>query len=131
MPRVKLVDRPSSPSKKKKPLNVELFNIDDHFSGVRCIMCSARAPDGVCRECRKDIKATLAGILTKSHVIEQQFLDTQRICMSCASLPSPNEIKCESLDCSWMFERRKAESKLETLAVLKEFVHDLEEDKEL
>ncbi|KIY66264.1 hypothetical protein CYLTODRAFT_423607 [Cylindrobasidium torrendii FP15055 ss-10] len=126
MPKIRHAERPPSPSK-RRPSQVQLVNIDQHFTNAQCIMCGARALDGICKACRDDSEETMAGLLWKIQAIERRFMDAQRTCMSCARVSKANDIKCESMDCAWMFERRKAEVQLGQLVALKDAVDDLED----
>ncbi|KAK0448381.1 uncharacterized protein EV420DRAFT_1751017 [Desarmillaria tabescens] len=147
MPKLKPVgERPASPSKKKpEPETIERLNIDEHFGSSLCLTCGSYAPEGgselpdsaalqlniltgICDVCRMDTRATMAGVLNRINMIEKRFLDTQKVCASCAQMPGSEDIRCESLDCPWLFARKKAESKLNTLDTLKDLVHDLQLD---
>ena len=37
---------------------------------------------------------------------------THAVCVSCTSSPQAEAIKCESLDCPWLYARHKAEEEL-------------------
>ncbi|SJL04429.1 related to DNA polymerase zeta, catalytic subunit [Armillaria ostoyae] len=130
MPRLKPVgERPASPSKKKAgPEAIERLNIDEHFGSSSCFTCGSYAPEGICDVCRMDTRATMAGVLNRINVIEKRFTETQKVCASCAQIPGSEEIRCESLDCPWLFARKKAESKLNTLDTFRDLVHDLQLD---
>ncbi|KAK0210432.1 hypothetical protein DFS33DRAFT_1458357 [Desarmillaria ectypa] len=130
MPKLKPIgERPASPSKKKAgPEAIERFNIDEHFGNSLCLTCGSYAPEGICDVCRMDTQATMAGVLNRINVIEKRFMETQKVCASCAQIPGSEEIRCESLDCPWLFARKKAESKQNTLDTLKDLVHDLQLD---
>jgi len=52
-------------------------------------------------------------------------MSTQRICESCTSSAPSETIKCESVDCAWLFERKKAERKAETIVVLQELANSI------
>ncbi|KAG7452885.1 DNA/RNA polymerase [Guyanagaster necrorhizus] len=130
MPKLKPAgEQPVSPSKKKAgPEAVERFNIDEHFGSSLCLTCGSYAPEGICDVCRMDTRATMAGVLNRINVVEKRFMETRKVCASCAQIPGSEEIRCESLDCPWLFARRKSESKLNTLDTLKDLIHDLELD---
>ncbi|KAK0502919.1 hypothetical protein EDD18DRAFT_1345761 [Armillaria luteobubalina] len=120
---------PASPSKKKAgPEAIQRLNIDEHFGSSTCFTCSSYAPEGICDVCRMDTRATMSGVLNRINVIERRFTETQKVCASCAQIPGSEEIRCESLDCPWLFARKKAESKLNTLDTFRDLVHDLQLD---
>jgi DNA polymerase zeta len=50
------------------------------------------------------------------------------MCVSCTASEPSEPIECESLDCPWMFERKKAEDKVESISVLEECINDLSVD---
>jgi DNA polymerase zeta len=57
---------------------------------------------------------------------ETRLLISQRICASC-TMAAPNDaIECESIDCSWFFQRKKAEDNAELLPLLEECVQEIE-----
>jgi DNA polymerase zeta len=58
-------------------------------------------------------------------VLERRLLASQEICISCTSSESNEPIECESLDCPWMFERKKIEDKVECISMLEECIQDL------
>jgi DNA polymerase zeta len=45
--------------------------------------------------------------------------------MSCSGAASMEPIACESLDCSWLYERKKLENKAEQLAQLDSLVEEI------
>lgn len=53
-------------------------------------------------------------------------MNAHRICTTCTGTVPGEPIRCESLDCQWLYSRKRAESKREFLAVVEELLDDLD-----
>ncbi|TFY79148.1 hypothetical protein EWM64_g4861 [Hericium alpestre] len=82
-------------------------SIDGHFHNSHCITCGALTSHGVCVECRMSPQQTIAGLLSHLNIHERRLTTAH-----------------ESLECSWFYERKKAESKVEDTS----FIHGLVEE---
>ncbi|KAJ7783795.1 hypothetical protein DFH07DRAFT_997017, partial [Mycena maculata] len=119
MPRVKSVDvEIISPTRLKQQEDIH-NNIDNHFFNAQCLLCGAASDEDICDECYVNPELTISALASKIRTGEQRLLDIHRICASCTQSPLTEPIKCESLDCSWLYARTKAEKKLDFLAALK------------
>ena len=82
---------------------------------------------GLCEVCRAHPQETISGLLSRLHIAEDKLRDVQAICSSCCGVPAAEPVKCESLDCPWLYERKKVENKVEALDVVAELVAELQE----
>ena len=82
---------------------------------------------GLCEVCRAHPQETISGLLSRLHIAEDKLRDVQTICSSCCGVPAAEPVKCESLDCPWLYERKKVENKVEALDVVAELVAELQE----
>ncbi|CAL1695850.1 unnamed protein product [Somion occarium] len=132
MPKILRADQPDalllSP---RKPLNyVDMANrlsIDEHFLSSRCLTCDEPTPYGVCLNCRRQEQSTITGLLGRIKKTEIKLKNIQAICSSCQSTPMAEPIQCESLDCPWLFERKKIEHKTEALSAIEDYVEEVQE----
>lgn len=79
----------------------------------------------MCACCWKQPQSTLAGILTRIGSNEQKLSNTLRVCGTCTGTNLEDAAQCQSLDCSWLFARKKAEARTEFLKILHELVQEL------
>ncbi|KAJ7900356.1 hypothetical protein B0H14DRAFT_3104499 [Mycena olivaceomarginata] len=119
MPKAKSLDIEISPSKLRQEELEENVYIDGHFYNIQCISCGIASNKDICDGCYSNPESAMSGILSKIRKGEKRLLDVQRICASCTQTAPTEPIKCESLDCSWLYARAKAENKLEFLGALR------------
>ncbi|KAH9835559.1 uncharacterized protein C8Q71DRAFT_709525 [Rhodofomes roseus] len=138
MPKALRTDQPEavlqSPRKAKRQMNsaaANPFKIDEHFLTSRCLVCKAPAPGGLCDTCRAHPQETISGLLSRLHVAEAKLQNVQTICSSCCGIPAAEPVKCESLDCPWLYERKKIENKVEAMDVVAELVAELQEAEDM
>ncbi|OCH96164.1 hypothetical protein OBBRIDRAFT_816122 [Obba rivulosa] len=139
MPRALRADLPDtvvisprkSPRKKQKDVtDYNPFKIDEHFSTSRCILCGAYTDldEPICEVCLSDPQIAITGLLFKLKIAENRVKNAHIVCSSCCGNAQAEPVKCVSLDCPWLFERKKAEHKVEALVEVQDFVHQLEEE---
>ncbi|KAL1679814.1 hypothetical protein EV122DRAFT_276721 [Schizophyllum commune] len=135
MPKVKDATQGSprkwSPRKGDQPtmgLLDTLVNIEEHFQDYSCLRCGELAYDGVCDDCRTIPQTTAADLLTTIRTHELRSMQIQTICASCSKTPQAESIACESLDCPWMYARKRADGKAEFLAALRHALNAVQED---
>ncbi|KAI0689616.1 hypothetical protein BC835DRAFT_1368378 [Cytidiella melzeri] len=92
--------------------------IEEHFYGSRCLTCNAPTADSICDDCRLSPQETISGLLTRVHRTEDRLKNVHLICVSCSGVASGEPIECESLDCPWLYERKKMENKAATLSLI-------------
>ncbi|KAJ7630949.1 hypothetical protein FB45DRAFT_917030 [Roridomyces roridus] len=116
MPKVKALEiEATSPNIFKPQEHKDSNNIDLHFYNPQCLLCGTASEEEICDTCCDEPGSTLARLGSKIQRGEQKLLDIQRICASCTQLPLAEPMQCESLDCSWLYARTKAEGKLKLL----------------
>lgn len=57
---------------------------------------------------------------------ETKLRNVHRVCSSCSGTPVTEPIRCISLDCPWLFERKKIEHKAEALSAIEEYVEEVQ-----
>ncbi|OBZ79777.1 DNA polymerase zeta catalytic subunit [Grifola frondosa] len=135
MPKTQRADQPTdavllSPRKAKSAATsaAAAWKIDDHFTSSHCMVCSALTPGGLCEVCRADPQTTISSLLARMKVTEDRLRDVQMVCGSCCGTAPAEPVKCESLDCPWLFERKKAESKADALVAVEALVEEVENE---
>ena len=68
---------------------------------------------------------TVADLLNRTRKLEKRLVGAYQICASCTATAPGEPIECESLDCPWLYERKKAEFKVETVSALEECILDV------
>lgn len=122
---------------------LERFNIDEHFHSNKCLLCGAFDADGenvsrthklapfypaiagICGDCIIIPETSVASLLGRIQRNEMRLQGTHRVCASCCNTSLTDPVHCESLDCPWLYARKKAERKTEFLAGLRGLGEDL------
>jgi DNA polymerase zeta len=68
---------------------------------------------------------TIEALFRRLQLGEQRLLTSQRICASCTGSGPSDTIECQSIDCSWLFERKRAEGRAEFLVALQASVNEM------
>jgi DNA polymerase zeta len=79
----------------------------------------------VCFSCRGAKSDTILTLSTRLRDAESKLLDTQLICSSCTGCPPSEEIRCESYDCPWLYERHTARRDVERAERIREVLRDI------
>ncbi|KAJ6575123.1 hypothetical protein B0H19DRAFT_1127258 [Mycena capillaripes] len=120
MPKAKSMDTEvRSPSKFKPEELDENIYIDGHFYNSQCLSCGTVSEEDICDDCYSNPESSMSGILSKIRRGEKRLLESHRICASCTQTAQTELVRCESLDCPWLYARTKAEDKLDFLVALK------------
>jgi DNA polymerase zeta len=82
---------------------------------------------GLCDECYLAPQETIANLTSRIQANERRLANAHRICVTCTGSGPGDEIRCESLDCPWLYSRKRAESKGEFLAAIQELLDELNE----
>jgi len=97
------------------------FTIDDHFRSALCVVCGAAASEGnLCELCRAMPERTSHALQSRRRAVEKRLVDAQIVCASCTLSAGWEEVRCESLDCPWLFERFKGARDVEVASGLME-----------
>lgn len=116
----------SSP-KKLKTFTTSRLNIDEHFSSTRCLACNCPAfAEGICEDCQNNSQEAIPNLLRRLHKGERRLLDTHKVCATCTANALAEPIECVNIDCPWLYERNKAERKVDFLEGLQAVVEDLD-----
>ncbi|KAJ3855937.1 hypothetical protein EV368DRAFT_33584 [Lentinula lateritia] len=123
----------ASPSKRGRPQVIELdqYNINEHFDRSECLICGSPALQGLCGQCRRQPQSTLAGLLNRIRSNEQRLTNTRKVCASCTGTALDDAVLCQSLDCSWFYARHRAEAKIGFLGSLQDLVQELVDENNL
>jgi len=76
---------------------------------------------GLCNECENDKQSSIFILQNKKRLIGRDIHHLNEICMYCMGIRK-EEIECQSLDCSVLFERIKISKEYN---VVKEFIDSL------
>ncbi|KAL4267165.1 DNA polymerase [Pleurotus pulmonarius] len=93
--------------------------MDRHFPNSQCLTCGEFAWTTVCDDCRAHPQTTMASILDLVRKGEKRLTNVHEVCASCAGTSPLEEVECESLDCPWLYERKKGDSNEEYLEALR------------
>jgi len=52
-------------------------------------------------------------------------MDAHRVCATCTGCELSDPIRCESIDCPWLYTRKRAENKTEGLEMIEDLLDDL------
>ena len=69
----------------------------------------------VCLLCRSNPEDSLHALQGRLQEAELRLTATHSVCVSCTGSSQAEGIKCESLDCPWLYARDKAEEDLDAL----------------
>lgn len=68
----------------------------------------------------------MVSLSRRIQVNQKRLANAHRICGTCTGSEPTEPIKCESLDCPWLFSRKRAENKAEFLEAVQELLDDLD-----
>ncbi|KNZ79546.1 DNA polymerase zeta catalytic subunit [Termitomyces sp. J132] len=128
MPKPRYFNSTASPSKTKWMADTDCSNIEEHFYSSQCLVCGDSASQGLCDECYfVSPQETIATLSSHLQANEQRIKAAHQICATCCSSVTTEPILCESLDCPWMYSRKRAQNKKNFLKIVKEIIEDLSE----
>ena len=82
----------------------------------------------LCEVCRTDYASTLSDLLSRMQKTEAQLKDVHLVCASCCKTTPAEPIACETLDCPWLYERKKIEGKAEALTTIHDLIEEMEDE---
>jgi DNA polymerase zeta len=82
---------------------------------------------GICGVCRADPQKTITALSSRIQRIEKRLQETHSVCASCTGSANAEAIECMSLDCPWLFARKKAEDKSEFALYLHDMISGMED----
>jgi C4-type zinc-finger of DNA polymerase delta len=80
----------------------------------------------VCRRCKRNPQESLHALQGRLHEAERRLTATHATCVSCTRSSPAEDIKCESLDCPWLYARKTAEEDIESLQGVPELTEAIE-----
>lgn len=83
----------------------------------------------LCEECIMSSQSSVAILGAKIGKFEQRLLSTHEICTTCSGIAPGEQVECESLDCPWLYARKRAEHKLEMAETMNILVDELDSDR--
>ncbi|THH17005.1 hypothetical protein EW146_g3727 [Bondarzewia mesenterica] len=109
----------------KEAISFDRPKIEEHFRSFQCMTCGAVTSQGICEDCRSTPQETVMGLLSRLRVTEDRLRTGHQICASCTESAPSEPIRCQSLDCPWYFERKKAEAKADDVALIQELLDEI------
>lgn len=82
----------------------------------------------MCHDCYTSRRSTLVDMLDKIAWDEKSLMDTHTLCSSCTRMPIGEPVECVSLDCSWLYTRKRAEERTDMIKMWADLLDDLEND---
>ena len=68
----------------------------------------------------------MSELLSQIRIAENRLETAHRVCTMCTRSEPSEPVRCVSLDCPWLFQRRKVERQAEDIEVLQELIQALE-----
>jgi DNA polymerase zeta len=85
---------------------------------------------GLCAECYIGPQETVAKLSSHIRNNELRLINAHRVCTTCTGTGPDQPIECESLDCPWLYFRKRAENKSIALETIEELLWDVDLDSE-
>ncbi|KAF9015170.1 hypothetical protein BDQ17DRAFT_1403881 [Cyathus striatus] len=101
-------------------------DIYEHFDRNRCILCGVDASDVLCNRCRDLPQETISDLGSSVRINERRFRSAHQICVSCSGMVAGETVQCDSIDCPWLYARKRAERDIEAAAFMKDIIEDME-----
>ena len=88
--------------------------LESYLKSTSCVVCGTRVKgeDAVCLRCRQDAPRSMIWLQTRLNAEERKYLDTIKVCQSCASLAPTDDVACDSKDCPVFYTRVKQATRL-------------------
>lgn len=80
----------------------------------------------MCQLCRCNPEESLHALQGRLQEAQLRLTATHAVCVSCTGSSQAESIKCESLDCPWLYARDKAEEDLDALQGVLELTEAIE-----
>ncbi|KAF6766026.1 hypothetical protein DFP72DRAFT_4246 [Ephemerocybe angulata] len=130
MPKLAQVEHNSPRKPRGLSISPEKPNIDEHFNNAQCFICGRPASEGagLCDDCWGTPQETISNLGTLQHKLESKLMATHLVCSSCTGSAPTEPIHCESLDCPWLYARRKAEARTDFVPLYEDITVELELD---
>ncbi|KAI0003668.1 hypothetical protein BJV74DRAFT_876040 [Russula compacta] len=116
----------TSPEKPKGVMTPGRLRIEEHFRNSQCILCRSFSDEGLCKRCCTTPAETISGLLSQVRITENRLQTVHNVCTMCTRSEPLEPVSCISLDCPWLFQRKKAEQQAEDIELLQELIQSLE-----
>lgn len=130
-------------SPRKEAMVSSRFKINEHFLNSECLVCKAPTTrgrrrsrqikgsklteyTGLCKICRRRPQTTISGLLSRVHRTEGRLKKVHSLCASCSGIMLSEPVCCESLDCPWLYVRKKLDNKAENLDSVFDYIAEVE-----
>ena len=81
---------------------------------------------GLCELCCATPAETISGLLSQVRIAERRLQTAHSVCTACTRSEPLEPVRCVSLDCPWLFQRKKVEQQAEDMEMLQELIQALE-----
>ncbi|RKF75527.1 DNA polymerase zeta catalytic subunit [Golovinomyces cichoracearum] len=77
-----------------------------------CVVCWEKIEIGgsLCPQCSIDLPKSLFMLRQRLNVIENKFINLQKVCQSCSGISPVEEVKCYSKDCPVFYTRKRVQA---------------------
>jgi DNA polymerase zeta len=133
----------TSPEKPKGTMTPGRLRIEEHFRNSQCILCRSFSDEGerrlmigscvryiyisgLCERCCATPAETIAELLSQVRIAENRIQTAHDVCTMCTRSEPLEPVRCVSLDCPWLFQRKKVEQQAEDIELLQELIVALE-----
>jgi len=116
----------TSPEKPKGVMTPGRLRIEEHFRNSQCILCKTFSDEGLCENCSATPAETISGLLSQVRIAEKRVQAAHEVCRMCTESEPLEPVRCVSLDCPWLFQRKKVEQQAEDTELLQELILALE-----
>jgi len=91
-----------------------------------CAVRATRFSLGLCECCCATPAETISGLLAQVRIAERRLQTAHSVCTACTRSEPLEPVRCVSLDCPWLFQRKKVEQQAEDMEMLQELIQALE-----
>ena len=77
---------------------------------------------GLCENCSATPAETISGLLSQVRIAEKRVQAAHEVCRMCTQSEPLEPVRCVSLDCPWLFQRKKVEQQAEDIELLQELI---------
>jgi DNA polymerase zeta len=132
----------TSPEKPKGTMTPGRLRIEEHFRNSQCILCRSFSDEGerrlticlvrvtcisgLCERCCATPAETISELLSQVRIAENRIQTAHDVCTMCTGSEPLEPVRCVSLDCPWLFQRKKVEQQAEDIELLQELIVALE-----
>jgi DNA polymerase zeta len=129
----------TSPEKPKGMMTPGRLRIEEHFRNSQCILCRSFSDEGeqpshglfymrniyisgLCERCCATPAETISELLSQVQIAENRIQTAHSVCTMCTRSEPLEPVRCVSLDCPWLFQRKKVEQQAEDIELLQELI---------